>query len=400
MNDDVTGAVKYANKFLTKKTNSNETPPVIDYEKYKKIMDRDAIKLTVMIIIFLIIFCTYIFSIKHELSYILCELIVKDILKYLAYTVFFCLSYYCYRIFRRKKRLNIPPRNFFVISLLLIVIPNIVVVQRGIGTNLLNFEISIFKDIITDETKTSKVKNIKTHNSGRYYTRIMGKRYEGYQPAYISYQIEGNTKYYESKSTNAIVNIIYNLKPLEKEIEIEYYNYSKIIKSINGIEITDGDKLKERINSLKKLEEKKEISEIELRTQKYIIRQNSIGKNIQEVKKELEAIDTSDISINYINSKYYPVGTVAFVERDGENFTLQTFYVVKSNDSEDLTQMPKLKKGMSKEELIQIFEQSELNYKFTIQKSDSSEKGLHLYTPPGTGTYIPKGSIVNVTILE
>ena len=62
--------------------------------------------------------------------------------------------------------------------------------------------------------------------------------------------------------------------------------------------------------------------------------------------------------------------------------------------------MPKLKGGMSKDELIQIFEESKLNYQFTVQKSNSSVKGLYLYTPPGTGTYVPKGSIVKVTLSE
>lgn len=414
-NDDTAHAFEFSNQSSNKETNHTKISPLIDYEKYKQIMDINALKLAGLLIASSIILAIYILSTKHKLSSLLCEIIVKNVLIFLG-----CIGFIAVitRFFSKSNYSKVSIRKVLVISLILTGIYNILELPTGAGTNLLNFEVAIFKDIIVDETTSSKVKSFITFES---HMSSAGRGSHNYRPAYISYRIEGNSEFYSSKSTNSIVEIIDTLQHLEDGIEIEYYNYSKIIKSIDGIETSDVDKLQERIDYLKKLKEEKikedklnqeqeqeekerlevkENPESKLRTQKYTIAQNSIGKNIQNVKKELEAIGTSDISIKYINSKYYPIGTVAFVERDGENFTLQTFYVVKSNDSEDLTQMPQLKRGMSKDELIQIFEQSELNYKFTVQKSDSSVKGLHLYTPPGIGTYFPKDSIVNVTIFE
>ena len=62
--------------------------------------------------------------------------------------------------------------------------------------------------------------------------------------------------------------------------------------------------------------------------------------------------------------------------------------------------MPQLKVGMSKDEIKQKLKECNLDYRFTIIRNDSIEKGLFLYTPPGEGVYVPKGSIVNVTINE
>ena len=63
--------------------------------------------------------------------------------------------------------------------------------------------------------------------------------------------------------------------------------------------------------------------------------------------------------------------------------------------------MPKLEGGMSKEEIIEILEKNELKYKFDVKKtSDNMQKGLYLYSPPGTGTWVPKGAEVKISIYE
>lgn len=215
-----------------------------------------------------------------------------------------------------------------------------------------------------------------------------------------------------------MVTIIDTLEQLEDHITIEYYNHSKIIKSIDGIEKFNNTKFQERIDILKaeqkrKIEQEKIQKEIakkeqeeqkKLETKEFLIKQNAVGKNIEEVKKELAEIHVFEIPIQYIRSKFYSVGTVAFVERGGKNFTLTTLYVVKDNSDEDLTTMPQLKQGMSKEEIIERLNQQELNYEFHIKEANTAfEKKLHgLYscTPPGIGTYIPKGSIVRLTIYD
>ena len=286
--------------------------------------------------------------------------------------------------------------------------------KTNIGINLLEYKYEIIKDLISNQTTIINTNDIYCEKDILTRYRSRHNRVHRY-PAYISFKENNDSDRFSSAElTGTSVVIIEYLKELEDTITIEYYNNSKIIKSIDGIEKFDFDKFKERVSYLSNLKEEEKIKEDKLKKEqeekekqesiiggkKYKIEQNSIGKKIEDVKKEFEDIGISDVSIKYINSRYYPIGTVAFVKRDEQNFALQTFYVVKSNDSEDLTKMPKLKGGMSKDELIQIFEESNLNYQFTVQKSSSSVKGLHLYTPPGTGTYVPKGSIVKVTLFE
>lgn len=168
---------------------------------------------------------------------------------------------------------------------------------------------------------------------------------------------------------------------------------------------------------IKQEQEKKENEARQLSTKIFTTKQNAIGKNIEDVKKELAELGVSDIPIKYISSKYYPIGTVAFVERDGENFTLNTFYVIESNKSEDLTIMPELKINKSEitkenvteiqEQLIEIFETYELKCKFEIntkKNQNKNEKMLSnvLVTPPGEGKHYPKGAtfIFIITVYE
>lgn len=300
-------------------------------------------------------------------------------------------------------------------SLILTIIYSILFIPVN-HTNLLKYEIDVFRDIVENNTiklDCEYVIGYQKRRNSRYYT---------FYSDTLSYDTEGNNSFYSSGVPPTIVPIVENkLRYLEKTIEIEYYKNSKIIKSIDGIELSDKnveEKLEKRIEYLSELEmkEKKEEEEHEkakqeqlkkeeeenkeIRIKEYSIQCNSIGKKIDEIKEELHDIGINDIDIKYINSRYYPIGTVAFVARDGENFTLKTFYVVGSNEGEDLTKMPRLQGGMSKNEIIQILEECELNYRFNSQKNDSSTKGLYLYTPPGEGVYVPKGSIVKVTINE
>ena len=253
-----------------------------------------------------------------------------------------------------------------------------------------------------------------------------------YYPACIMYNS------YSSEATDALVKIVNQLKLYEDTVKIEYYNNSKIIKSIDGIDKFNYDQLKERVEylikkkteelELEKIEkekikqekEQKEKEATELSTKIYTTKRDSIGKNIEDVKKELEELGVSDIPIKYISSKYYPIGTVAFVERS----SLNTLYVIESNETEDLTIPPKLKLELKKkeltidskkfeltkenitkiqEQLTESFENCGLKCQIEIntKSSDSNENILpsFLKTPPGEGQYYPKGSVFEFSII-
>ena len=66
---------------------------------------------------------------------------------------------------------------------------------------------------------------------------------------------------YSSEVTDVIVEIINQLKLCEDTVKIEYYNNSKIIKSIDGIDKFNYDQLNERVEYL--IEQKTKKLELE-----------------------------------------------------------------------------------------------------------------------------------------
>ena len=104
-----------------------------------------------------------------------------------------------------------------------------------------SYKYSVFSDIVSNKTTTVETSNVYAAKS---YSGSGGRQRIHYYPAYIS------CDRYESEATNTLVEIVNHLKLLEKTITIEYYNNSKIIKTIDGIGKFDYDKLKERCNYL------------------------------------------------------------------------------------------------------------------------------------------------------
>lgn len=293
-------------------------------------------------------------------------------------------------------------------------------------TSNFSYKCAIISDIISNQTITVDVSNITADKHYSRSTTGIRHRIHYYYPACIKYNS------YSSEATDTLVEIVNKLKKYEDTVKIEYYNNSKIIKSIDGIDKFNYDQLNERVEYLieqktKKLElerieeekikqeqEQKEKEARELSTKINKTKSDLIGKNIKDVKKELEELGVSDIPIKYISSKYYPIGTVAFVEKDGENFLLNTFYVIESNEKEDLTIPPKLElknKELTKENIIKIQEQLTESFEncglkcqieIDTEKSPNRNKDIlpsFLMTPPGEGQYYPKGSVFKFRIV-
>ena len=299
--------------------------------------------------------------------------------------------------------INLNKIAIFILSFIILLISNIITTPSGTHLNMLNYTTSIFKDIISSETSTETVN---TDHISVYDSRLYD------EPAYVSYKIN-NSKFYRSKETDDLVKILDKIDNLKIEISIEYHNNSKIIKSIDGINKFNYNELEKRINYLIEQKEIAEKQKRKIRQEQlnqinqqslndiaiYNIKRNSIEKNIEDVKNELQKYGITDCPIKYISSKLYSTGTVAFAEKEGADLT--NLYVVNNNDIEELTPMPQLTKGMSKDEVIKILEQNELTYDIKIrERKNNQSPGLYLYSPPGFGTYVPKGSMFIVSIYE
>ena len=147
---------------------------------------------------------------------------------------------------------------------------------------------------------------------------------------------------------------------------------------------------------IKKEEELEKQEERQKNSIKYKIEKSAVGKKIKDIKKEFEQNSISEYSIQYISSKLYKEGIVAFVD-----IMEDVFYVVKDNKKEDLVEMPKLTAEMKKDEIIKLLTKNGLNYEIDVCECYLLERSGKLRTYQySSGTMLPRGLIVNIEIYE
>lgn len=261
---------------------------------------------------------------------------------------------------------------------------------EGNTVSMLNYKYAIIKDMIQGKTTTIVTHNVNCYND------------------YIEYFNEQEQYSYCSRENPQLIRIVNELLIYEDQFKIEYYNNTGIIKSIDEIAKTDYEKLNERVNLIKdnfKYEIEKEIQkqeeeineERQLNKIKNEIMNNAIGHKIEEIENKLKENEIVDYSIEYISSKLYDIGTVAFVEKRKSPCI---YYVIKDNEKEDLVEMPKLKIGMTKDDIIETLQSRELNYEYdTVNWGDHQSGTLHTCSF-SAGTLLPKGTVVWFSIDE
>ncbi len=287
------------------------------------------------------------------------------------------------------------------------------------NTNIISYKCQILEDAIKCNT-TNIESNFNNVVSSK--TTVNGARRKSifFWPGYISFY-DSNEKEIYMEAYDELIEIVDRLKKINARVYIEYYNNSGIIKSIEGIDIFDYDKLNKRVEELEnqhqeeikeikkeqeqeqKQKEQEEKAKSDLETVIYRIKINSVGKNIEDVKEELEQFGCTDYTIKYVSTKFYTIGTVAFIERI--NGKIGAFYVVENNDKEDLVKMPVLNNNMSKTDVIKILQQNDLkclsysNEEYEID-DDSDNFVIYLCAPPGEGEYVPKNAVVKCEFKE
>lgn len=114
-------------------------------------------------------------------------------------------------------------------------------------TTILEYNCAIIGDLFIPQTTTIKVKNVDTHSSYSRSYGAQGRQGHDYYASSIRYDI------YVSEAPEALIKLVDELNRYEREITIEYYNNSKIIKSIDGIDILNYKEIQRRIDYLKEL---------------------------------------------------------------------------------------------------------------------------------------------------
>lgn len=198
-----------------------------------------------------------------------------------------------------------------------------------------NYNYEMLKDVINQETEKTTLKtcDIVTVN-------VRGD-------SYVCYTVlrEDNKSYqYSSDYSSDVINFIKDLQSLEDEIVIEYYVNSGVIKSIDGFDL---NKLAHKVENLKTKDLSKNTNEHQgLRSTISVeneIKQNAIGRKIENVTNELQSNLITNYSVKYISSKLGSTHDVIFVDKNAI-----CFYVIRDNNNKEMTQMPNLKQGLTK----------------------------------------------------
>lgn len=308
-------------------------------------------------------------------------------------------------------------RMFFLIAGVWIAVLNVFPVSEQYEAVLIDgkkptkfsYKASILQDAIDGETKveTLPVEKIEPFRA-EYRTR--GGRHSSSRNVttyYIGYETEEN-KAFASYESSVLWKYVTWMKENADTIQIEYYAHSGLIKRIDGVDKRDLDGLNARIaaveEALKRQAEQEELQKKQEELQKkeetqkggrrYAIISQSVGKTLEEVKQELEAEEITFIhNVHYISSKKYECNVIAFWDNED-------IYVVRDNEAEDLIQVPKMRDGMTKEEIIDSLTEAGFSYEWDSFSCEMHRPGCLHTIQFGGGQWIPKGYTVWFSIDE
>ena len=220
-------------------------------DKYPKEIDlgintlnfnKNSISMRILEIVSLIIliFSLYVLFSGHKLTGIYFKILLHNIIVFIkCIMVAFAIIPFINMLFN-KWLFN----KIFVISFIFMCIYSLLYMPTD-NTNLLFHEVAVIRDIIEDKTTISK------------YTFVVGSQVGSRsRHSYKSHLYRATISYgndysnYSEAGVKPSVALIVNELSLYKAIEIEYYNHSKAIKKINGIDIDDVDKFKSKLTKL------------------------------------------------------------------------------------------------------------------------------------------------------
>lgn len=301
-------------------------------------------------------------------------------------------------------------RLFFLVAGVWILILNVFPVKDeyesvlidGKTPSKMSYKAHILKDAFSGETKVEtlpveKVTPFRSEYSIRGGRHSSSRRITTY---YIGFETEENGTF-ASYESGVLWKYVTWMKEHNDTIQIEYYVHSGMIKRIDGVDKRDIDGLSARIveaeEALKvraEQEELKKRQEKEKAGKRYQIMSESVGKTLEEIKKELEAEDIPFThNVKYISSQMYECNVIAFSDNE-------EVYVVRDNLEEEMIQVPKMQRGMTKEEVIATLTEAGFSYEYDTF-SCSMHKSGELHTCHfGGGEWAPKGYKVWFSIDE
>ena len=152
-----------------------------------------------------------------------------------------------------------------------------------------------------------------------------------------------------------------------KEIEVEYYEKSGIIKTVDGIGLYDKNGFDKAVYDIEQAEAEKQAAEEALRKKEeekslalFSAFFESEGKDYNAIMDQLRKDNIEyTYSTEYISTKYFEPGEVAFF--DNQNHIV---YVVRDNDAEEMKVVPSLPHNGTLPEITKILDENGIKWTF------------------------------------
>lgn len=260
----------------------------------------------------------------------------------------------------------------------------------------LSYKANILRDALSGETKVEtfpaeKVSAFRSEYSVEGGRHSSSRRITTY---YIGFETEENG-IFASRESVVLWKYVSWMKEHTDTIQIEYYVHSGMIKRIDGVGKKDIDGLSANIVAVEEaLELQAEQEELQKRQEekkagiRYRIMSESVGKTLEEVKKELEAEDVPFThKVNYISSQMYECNVIAFSDNE-------EVYVVRDNLKEEMIQVPDMRHGMTKEEVMKALTEAGFAYECDSFSCEMHGDGYLHTIHFGGGEWVPKGYTV------
>lgn len=276
------------------------------------------------------------------------------------------------------------------------------VLIQGKKPSRMAYKFHILQDAISGETKveTFPVDQVIPFINEYHVSSGRGHSGSDITTYYIVYESEEKGKFASLESWQ-VWKYVEWIKERSDTIKIEYYVHSGIIKTIDGIDKNDRKalfdgmaKIEEDLRLQAEREELQKQKLNEQETKRYQIIKQSVGKNIEDVRQELEVENIPFIhNVKYISSLRFACNTIAFWDNED-------VYVVRDNLEEEMIPVPRVELGMSKEEIIAVLTGAGFTYECDTFQCSLHEKGTLHTIRFGGGELVPKGYKVRFSIDE
>lgn len=229
----------------------------------------------------------------------------------------------------------------------------------------------LLSDAIRNETETMNMNPENFYLECRHYTVGGGRgsipyTYTVYYASFNNYRVRLYNR--------AVENYIYTCRKYKRDIEVEYYKKSGIIKTVDGITLYDKSAFDMAVYNIEQEEAEKQAIEDAIKAEEerkeldlFTAFFYGEGENYEKIVKKLESEGIKNTyDIKYISTQYFEVGTIALFDN-----TQNVVYVVRDNDKEEMIEVPSLPYNGTFEEITQILDNSGIKWTFDCMGSYS-----------------------------